>query len=180
MLLENESSFGASHNLTNFCDQFCLANSITDPARVTVSSKTLLDFILILHSDHFAASGVSGHDLTYAVRERKLLKSKARITEYQSFKSFHEETLLSDLRAVPLYSAFVFDALDDIWSHWEIYLRTLWTPILQLNAEVFGTKRCPSIQNQICMRNGLYKLFFHLPTNENWLLINSNKIRLLP
>ena len=49
MLLENEP-------LTSFWDQFCLANTITDPTRVTVSSKTLLDFILISHPDHSAAS----------------------------------------------------------------------------------------------------------------------------
>ena len=43
-----------------------------------------------------------------------LPKSKARIAEFRSFKNFDEEAFLSDLRAVPWDSAYVFEEIDDI------------------------------------------------------------------
>ena len=52
MLTENESSAGSIYSLSNFCDQFCLTNTISVPTRVTASAKTLLDVILVSHPVH--------------------------------------------------------------------------------------------------------------------------------
>lgn len=77
-------------------------NTIADPTKTdTVSSETLLDVILVSHSDRFAASGtlrlgISDHDLIYIVRKQKLPKLKTRITEFRSFTNFVEEPFLSD------------------------------------------------------------------------------------
>ena len=57
MLTENESSVGSSYSLSNFCDQFCLTNTISVPTRVTASTKTLLDVILVSHPERFVSSG---------------------------------------------------------------------------------------------------------------------------
>lgn len=59
-----------------------MVNLIIDFVRVIVLLKILLDFIFILYFDYFVVSGVSGYDLIYVVRERKLLKLKVRIIEY--------------------------------------------------------------------------------------------------
>ena len=52
----------------NFCDQFCLTNTISIRTRVTPSTKTLLDVILVSHPELFVSSGtlrlgISDHDL---------------------------------------------------------------------------------------------------------------------
>ena len=57
MLTENESSAGSSYSLSNFCDQFCLINTITVLTRVTASTKTLWDVILVSHPERFVSSG---------------------------------------------------------------------------------------------------------------------------
>lgn len=59
-----------------------MVNLIIDFVRVIVLLKILLDFIFILYFDYFVVSGVSGYELIYVVRERKLLKLKVRIIEY--------------------------------------------------------------------------------------------------
>lgn len=59
-----------------------MVNLIIDFVRVIVLLKILLDFIFILYFDYFVVSGVSGYDLIYVVRKRKLLKLKVRIIEY--------------------------------------------------------------------------------------------------
>ena len=55
---------------TEFCDQFCLTNMINEPTRVTNTSKTLIDVILVSHVERHANSGVlhlgiSDYDLVY-------------------------------------------------------------------------------------------------------------------
>ena len=43
--------------LTDFCDQFCLSNTIDEPTRVTKTSKSLIDVILVNRPEHWATSG---------------------------------------------------------------------------------------------------------------------------
>jgi len=83
--------------------------------------------------------GISDHDLIYTVRKQKLPKSKARITEFRSFKNFDEEAFLSDLRAVPWDIAYVFDEIDEIWSHWV----NLFMNVVDIHAPI----KCRSLRN---------------------------------
>ena len=123
--------------------------------------------------------GISDHDLIYTVRKQKLPKSKARITEFRSFKNFDEEAFLSDLRAVPWDIAYVFDEIDEIWSHWV----NLFMNVVDIHAPIkcrsLRNNNLPwidwSIQRQIRIRNRLYKLFRRLPTNENWIAYKSQR-----
>ena len=62
-----------------------------------------------------------------------LPKSKARIAEFRSFKNFDEEAFLSDLRTVPWDSAYVFEEIDDIWSHWE----NLFKNVVDIHAPIY-------------------------------------------
>ena len=92
MLSENGSFARSSYNLSNFCDQFCLINTISSPTRVTASTKTLLDVILVSHPDRFVSSGtlhlaISDHDLIYIVRKQRLPKPTVRSIEYRSMMS---------------------------------------------------------------------------------------------
>ena len=86
MLTENESSAGSIYSLSNFCDQFCLTNTISVPTRVTASTKTLLDVILVSHPERFVSSGtlrlcISDHDLIYVVSKQGLPKPNVRSIE---------------------------------------------------------------------------------------------------
>ena len=81
MLPENSNLQGDSPNpdLTSFCDQFSLTMAIDEPARVTKTSRTLLDVVLISNPEQFGSSsnlhiGISDHDLVYIVKKQKLPK----------------------------------------------------------------------------------------------------------
>ena len=55
----------------NFCNQFCLTNTISMPT----STKTLLDVILVSHPERFVSSGtlrlrINDHDFIYIVRKQ--------------------------------------------------------------------------------------------------------------
>ena len=108
-----------------------------------------------------------------------LLKSKARIAEFRSFKNFDEEAFLSDSRAVPWDSAYVFEEIDDIWSHWENLFKNVVDIHVPIKRRSLRNNNLPwidlSIQRHISVRNRLYKLFRRLPTNENWIAYKSQR-----
>ena len=128
MLTENESSAGSIYSLSNFCDQFCLTNTISVPTRVTASTKTLLDVILVSHPGRFVSRGtlrlgISDHDLIYIVRKQGLPKPNVRSIEYRSMKNFNEQAFLSSLSDIPWDTAYTFDDVNDIWCHWKSLLK---------------------------------------------------------
>ena len=123
MFVGNDNSRNPNAELSDFCDQFCLTNTINEPTRVTISSATLIDVILVSHPHHWSPSGtihlgISDNDLVYIVRKQRLPKAKAKTFETRSMKRFEEMSFLSDLAAVPWDSAFVFNEVDDVWAHW--------------------------------------------------------------
>ena len=72
--------------LTDVCDQFCVTNTIGEPTRVTKTSKSLIDVILVNRSEHWATSGslqldMNDHDLIYIVRKQRLSKSRVKVIE---------------------------------------------------------------------------------------------------
>ena len=120
------------------CDQFQLTNSIETPTRVTESTATLLDLILSSHPDHYAKCGslhlgISDHDLIYTVRKQRLPKPPPKQIYYQSMKNFDAELFIRDLKNVPWESAYIFENVDDIWSHW----KGLYNEVLDLHAPIY-------------------------------------------
>jgi hypothetical protein len=89
MLIGQNNPQRPNQDLSNFIEQPCLTNLITNPTRVTKSTKSLLDVILVSHPDRFVTSGnlhlrISDHDLIYVVRKQKLPKTKAKSIEISS------------------------------------------------------------------------------------------------
>ena len=61
--------------LTDLCDQFCLTYTIDGPTRVTKTSKSVIDVILVNRPEHWATSGslqlgMSDHIFFYIIEER--------------------------------------------------------------------------------------------------------------
>ena len=81
----------AANLLTDFCDQFCLTNTIVEPTRVSKTSQSLIDVILVNRPVHWATSGslqlgMSDRDLIYIVRKQRLPKSKVKVIESRRMK----------------------------------------------------------------------------------------------
>ena len=120
MLESSDNPNGPNKDLTNFMEQFCLTNVIHEATRITNCSSTLLDIVLTSHPERLATSGnlqvgISDHDLIFIVKKQKLPRPKATTTD---FKNVDQNEFLSDIRNVPWNSSYIFENIDDIWSHW--------------------------------------------------------------
>ena len=67
--------------LVDFCERFCLVNNISEPTRVTSTTKSLIDVALTSNLERFSTSGtlqlgLSDHDFIYVVRKNKLPRLK--------------------------------------------------------------------------------------------------------
>ena len=70
----------SNNHLSGFCDRFCLTNTITEATRVTTTSKTIIDVILVNRPERCCKSGtlklsISDHDLVYIIRKHKFAKT---------------------------------------------------------------------------------------------------------
>ena len=174
MLKSSDNPSGPNKDLTKFIEQFCLTNVIHEATRTTNYSKTLLDVVLTSHPERLAKSGtlqvgISDHDLIFVVRKQKIPKPKARTIEFRTLKNLDQNAFLSDLSRAPWDSSYIYDNIDDIWSHWS----DLYKQILEDHAPVKRIKLSnnqlpwisPDIQMQIRKRNRLYKKFRRTPTD---------------
>ena len=71
----------SNNRLSGFCD---LTNTVTEATRVTTTSKTLIDVILVNRPERWSKSGtpklgISDHDLVYIIRKQSLPRPKARL-----------------------------------------------------------------------------------------------------
>ena len=124
MLKGKYNQQGSNQELSDFCDQFCLTNVISEPTRVTKSSASLIDVILVSHPERISTKGnlklgLSDHDLVYLVRRQRLPRPNAKTIEFRSTKNLDKNALVSDLNEIPWDSAYVFDNVNDTWNHWE-------------------------------------------------------------
>ena len=163
----NANPAGPNKEVSEFCNRFCLTNCIQDPTRMTDSTQTLLDVILVSHPERHATSGnlhfgLSDHDLIYIVRKQNLPKPKARSIEFRSMKNLDKSAFLSDLNAV-WDSAFSFGQVDDVRSHWaSLYKQILYNhlPIRKIHLRFNQLPWInPNIQREIRRRIRLYKKF---------------------
>ena len=122
MLIGQSNPHGPNQDLSNYIEQLCLTNLITIPTRVTKSTESLLDVILVSHPDRFATSGnlqmgISDHDLIYVVRKQKLPKTKAKSIECCSIKNLNHSAFNTDLGLIPWDRSYIFENVGDVWHH---------------------------------------------------------------
>ena len=80
--------------------------------------------------------------------------------------------LSSDLKNVPWNSSYVYDNIDDIWSHWSSLFKQILVEHVPVKRIQLRNNQLPwisaDIQKQIRIRNKLYKKFIRASTNLNW------------
>ena len=120
--------FAISHDLTQL---------ITEATRVTETSKTLLDVILVNNDHRINDYGVvpvplSDHYLVYCVFKAGVTKAPPKTIEYRSYKNFDANTFLADLESVPWH---VIENEEDIDSAVFVW-NQLFSEIADLHAPV--------------------------------------------
>ena len=87
---------------TNIFDIYGLGQLITEPTRVTLTSKTLIDLCITNSQEKVTDSGVihlgiSDHSLVFLTRKAQYYRNGPRVIETRHFKHFDKGKFLSDL-----------------------------------------------------------------------------------
>ena len=99
---------------------------VTEPTRVTCSSKTLIDLLFVSHPEMFERAGCvdvlnSDPSMIYGMycngREKQLAKVRSVI--YRSFKKCDVEELVLNLRNSQWNVMDIFDSIDEKWEYWK-------------------------------------------------------------
>ena len=97
-----------SYNLRTLMNNFGLTQLIKEPTRITVSTQTLIDHIIINRPEFILHSGVircgiSDHDSIYMVKRLRIpkLKAKPKILNVRNYKRFNLATFQEDIKQIP-------------------------------------------------------------------------------
>jgi len=105
-------------DLSDLLDIYNLKNTITSPARITKTSKTLLDLILANNKKPILSSGVvdvqiSDHSLVFTILRLSAPRLQSRKIYARNYKNFNSDIFFEDLQNAPFHVMDVFDDVDD-------------------------------------------------------------------
>lgn len=136
---------------------FNLNQLIQESTRITDSSNTLIDLILVNNEHRFVKSGVlslpiSDHSLVYCVLKVGVPKAIPKTIEYRSFKTYNQDNYIEDLKSVPWHVIDNEENIDDAVLTWN----KLFLDIVDSHAPI--TKRRITGSNQPWMNPKLCEL----------------------
>ena len=104
--------------LRSFCASLNAHQLIDRPTRVTMTSRSLLDVVMVSNKDIVKTSGVldltiSDHYLVYIVLDMKVPKSPPTYITTRSFKNYTADQFSSDIAQVPWETVELMDSVDD-------------------------------------------------------------------
>ena len=101
-------SSSKSRTLNNLCTSLNMKQLITQPPRVTETSKSLIDVIFTSNPAIIVDSGIvethiSDHFLVFAALNLRMPKPLAAYVVARSYKYYDPQSFLSDLNKIPWY-----------------------------------------------------------------------------
>ena len=104
--------------LWSFCASINAHQLIDKPTRVTVTSRSLLDVVMVSNKAIAKASGVleltiSDHYLVYVVLDMKVPKPSPTYITTRSFKNYTADQFSSDIGHIPWGTVELMDSVDD-------------------------------------------------------------------
>lgn len=124
----SKESTQAGKNMKRVLKAFDFHNKITTPTRISESSKTLIDLIVlsdkIKNSNKITRSGtfepaISDHKLVYCVLNIQKIHNKPQLKHIKDRKRFQEEKFREMLDQVPWWVINTYDEIDDAVYCWE-------------------------------------------------------------
>ena len=122
-LLPEAFAYNSSY-LTSIFDIYGLSQLITEPTRVTPTSKTLIDLCITNSPEKVTNSGVihlgiSDHSLVFMTRKVHYNRNCPRTIEMRQFKHFQKSNFLSDLEQMPWSNVDLCSDPNDMWQEWK-------------------------------------------------------------
>ena len=150
---------------------------IDKPTRVTATSRSLLDVVLVSNKDIVLTSGVldltiSDHYLVYVVLDMKLPKLPPTYITTRSFKNYTADQFSSDIAQVPWATVELMDSVDDrVNAFNDLFLTCVdnHAPIKTLKLKRKSNPSItPEIKERIRTRNELHKRAGKSGNHEDW------------
>ena len=107
--------------LKSICTSFSLKQLITYPTRITSSSKSTIDLILVSDTNKVSQSGVldtyyTDHQVIYCTRKcTKQSMGKHNTIKIRTMKNYRKELFNTKLREANLYRVIDIDNIDEAW-----------------------------------------------------------------
>ena len=137
-----ESPDNSTKELLSISTIYNLSQIITQPTRITNTSKTLIDLCFTNYPDKVRLSGthslgISDHSLIYPIRKSncQVINTNFPVAMRQ-FKNFNDEEFLNDLRQVDWTEVNLLNDPNDMWFDW----LSKFSAILDIHAP-FSNKR---------------------------------------
>ena len=110
--------------MDEFALSFNLTQIISKPTRVTETSKSTIDLILVNNTHKIVQcdvldSSISYHNVIFGVVKGGVKKLPPKVFEYRSFKSYEKKAFISDLEQVPWSVIEGVGDIDDTVFLWE-------------------------------------------------------------
>ena len=104
--------------LVGFCSSFNLSQVISHTTRITESTESLIDVVLVSNANlvqevKVSPSSINDHELILVVLNLKKSRPKPRYILTRSYKSYNREAFTRDLLQVPWYVIETFEDVDD-------------------------------------------------------------------
>ena len=125
LLKTNKDRDYQGKKLVNITRSFGLTNVIKDPTRISKTSETLLDLIIVTNEPKIRKAGtldpaLSDHKLIYAIVQLKRRKERPVIKIAKNYKNVDKNKFELALQNVPWWICNVFDDLDYVQNTWEL------------------------------------------------------------
>ena len=116
----------ATNTLNHICDAYQLSQVITEPTRITPSTRTLIDLVLTNSPEKVVCSGVvrvgiSDHDLIYAYRRISISPNVGhKFISCRQLKNFDPNKFRADLEKVPWFLLQQYEINPEaMWEKWK-------------------------------------------------------------
>ena len=114
----------ATSYLRNIADVYGLSQLISEPTRITKTTKTLIDVCFTNNPERITDSGVnhlgiSDHSIVFMTRKARYEPIPSRIVQMRKLKNLDTEMFLSDLEQMPWTDVLTFEDPNDMWTHWK-------------------------------------------------------------
>ena len=165
-------------DLLNVFDIYNLSQTISEPTRITNTSRTLIDLCITNSPDKVKASdvlsiGISDHSLVYLIRKTSYHKASVDASvEKRNFKNFNERAYLNDLNNLNWQKVCQHNDSNDMWADWLNLLMPVIDKHAPLKRKRIGTRKSrwitPYVVQKIRLRDFLKRKFDVTSDNEIW------------
>ena len=140
--------------LLDFCTSFNLSQMVDKPTRITQSSRSLIDVILIssntfIKKTKVVANSISDHDMVVAVLNLKKSRPKPVYISTRCFKNYNRERFLEDVSNAPWSVLENFEDVEDCLNAFHLLFNEILDQHAPIKTVKLRARSNPFITNEI-------------------------------